>query len=59
MFFSFTGSGFGERIDRAIAKINSRVDAFEADSEVEMLEARELFRVLVSMVVSFDALGLI
>ena len=58
MFLSFTGFGFGERINRAIVEVNSRVDALGADSEAEMFEARELFRVLVSVVVLSDALGL-
>ena len=57
--FFFTESGFGERIDRAVAEINSRVDALRADPEVEMLKARELFRVLMSVVVLSDALGLV
>ena len=59
MFFSFTESGFGERIDRAVAEVNNRIDALKADSEAEVLEARELFRVLMSMMVFSDALGLI
>ena len=57
--FFFIEFGFDERVDRAIAEINSRVDVLETDPEAEMLEARELFRNLVSMVVSSDALGLI
>ena len=58
MLLSFTEFGFGERVDRAVAEINSRVDALGADPEAEMLGARELFRVLVSMMIPSDALGL-